>query len=247
METKTCKTCGQAKPIEAFPEQHDKRRGKTYRRAHCGECWLAQPHRGKAYRQQERARAALREGRTYISTGRRGARKTPRQLQVMLCLEAHRAYREWARERTPKRTRSEAFMERYRTDPEYRSRVNAGRVARKRAKMLDRRGMTEAEWEAYKAAAAERARRYERARERARDRRVRTATPPWACMRAITSIYVEARRLRDQGQDVHVDHEIPLNHPLVCGLHVEDNLRILPGPENIEKSNGFEPYVLTGQ
>ena len=49
----------------------------------------------------------------------------------------------------------------------------------------------------------------------------------------VLGVYAEARRLRKQGHDVHVDHIIPLSKG---GPHVFENLRIIPAKENMTKS-----------
>jgi hypothetical protein len=66
-------------------------------------------------------------------------------------------------------------------------------------------------------------------------------TPPWADLAAIAQVYAEARRASaETGTPHHVDHEIPLQGRLVSGLHVANNLRVLPADENITKGNLFE-------
>lgn len=65
----------------------------------------------------------------------------------------------------------------------------------------------------------------------------RRATPPWADRDAIKAVYLEAGRRRKAGEDVHVDHIFPLQGETVCGLHIAENLQIIPGIENLRKSN----------
>lgn len=67
------------------------------------------------------------------------------------------------------------------------------------------------------------------------------ATPKWANRSEIVKIYKECRNLsRTTGIPHHVDHIIPLQNKLVCGLHVHWNLQILTATENISKNNKFE-------
>lgn len=55
---------------------------------------------------------------------------------------------------------------------------------------------------------------------------------------AIQRFYDEAKRLtRETGIQHHVDHIHPLNGKNFCGLHVEWNLQVLVGVENIRKGN----------
>lgn len=60
------------------------------------------------------------------------------------------------------------------------------------------------------------------------------ASVPWADRKKIAQIYNDAALL-----GLVVDHIIPLQHPLVCGLHVESNLQLLTASENSIKHNKF--------
>ena len=67
------------------------------------------------------------------------------------------------------------------------------------------------------------------------------ATPEWADQDAIKVIYAEAQRLQDLlGIEFHIDHIVPLQGELVCGLHVENNLQVIPATLNLKKSNKFK-------
>lgn len=66
------------------------------------------------------------------------------------------------------------------------------------------------------------------------------ASPKWANEFFIEEIY-DLAKLREKytGIKWHVDHIVPLKHSLVCGLHVEHNLQVIPAAENLKKSNNF--------
>jgi hypothetical protein len=49
-----------------------------------------------------------------------------------------------------------------------------------------------------------------------------------------------ALRTRALGIEFHVDHIIPLRGKKVSGLHVPQNIRVIPGVENMRKTNKFE-------
>ncbi len=68
------------------------------------------------------------------------------------------------------------------------------------------------------------------------------ATPSWANLFFIAEAYRLAK-LREKvcGGSWHVDHMVPIQSKLVCGLHVEHNLSVIPGPENMRKSNRHWP------
>ena len=63
----------------------------------------------------------------------------------------------------------------------------------------------------------------------------------WADLEKIKNIYTMASHLRNGGQNVHVDHIVPLRGKTVCGLHVEQNLQIIPRIANVSKGNRSWP------
>ena len=62
------------------------------------------------------------------------------------------------------------------------------------------------------------------------------ATPAWADLQAIEDVYKEAAYF-----GMWVDHIVPLQSKLVCGLHVWENLQLLTSKENIVKGNRHWP------
>lgn len=77
---------------------------------------------------------------------------------------------------------------------------------------------------------------------RARDAKRRAmefrAMPAWADKAAIKSVYKEAaEKTKATGIKHEVDHRVPLDSRVVCGLHVENNLRVIPMLANRQKAN----------
>lgn len=78
-----------------------------------------------------------------------------------------------------------------------------------------------------------------------RSKRIVTATPKWANLDAIKAIYEEAQNRTDKTGIPHeVDHIVPLVNKIVCGLHVEHNLRVITRKENAKKKNRLIDDVL---
>jgi hypothetical protein len=75
-----------------------------------------------------------------------------------------------------------------------------------------------------------------RAASSAYDRRVRSSRPNWQSMRQVNRFYQIAKALR-----LEVDHIVPVNSELVCGLHCIDNFQLLTRSENARKGNRLWP------
>lgn len=75
----------------------------------------------------------------------------------------------------------------------------------------------------------------------ARRRRLREASPPWLTAKQkqqIRIMYQTALDLSEAMQERYeVDHIVPINSELVCGLHVPWNLQVMTKEDNLRKSN----------
>lgn len=68
------------------------------------------------------------------------------------------------------------------------------------------------------------------------------AIPSWADLKDIEGFYALAKlRTKLTGIEWHVDHVVPLNSDIVCGLHCEANLQVIPAGPNISKGNAWWP------
>lgn len=67
------------------------------------------------------------------------------------------------------------------------------------------------------------------------------ATPSWINQDNIDDLYKLAVILNSTGINLHVDHIVPLQSDIVCGLHCEANLQLLPASDNTSKGNRWWP------
>lgn len=68
------------------------------------------------------------------------------------------------------------------------------------------------------------------------------ATPVWVERDDLVDFYTAAQLFRlYTGSEYHVDHIVPLNSDVVCGLHCEANLQVLPASDNLSKGNRHWP------
>lgn len=77
----------------------------------------------------------------------------------------------------------------------------------------------------------------------ARKKHIKQRTPSWITADErwmIKEVYdLAAKRTKMTGFAWHVDHIIPLQGDAVSGLHVMNNLQVIPGVENIRKKNKY--------
>lgn len=68
------------------------------------------------------------------------------------------------------------------------------------------------------------------------------AVPEWADRKKMRRFYTEAKKLTKETGIWHtVDHIVPIVSDLVCGLHCEANLQVMPHAANAAKGNRWWP------
>lgn len=68
------------------------------------------------------------------------------------------------------------------------------------------------------------------------------ATPSWSEFDLIKQMYIDCRLISEMtGIQHHVDHIVPIQSKIVCGLHCISNLQIITAIENYSKNNRYWP------
>ena len=81
-----------------------------------------------------------------------------------------------------------------------------------------------------------------------RHRVVKQHTPPWVERKDFDMLRTyRAMLIVLTGEPYDMDHIVPLNHPLVCGLHCPANIQILPSRLNRLKGNRHWPDMPMAQ
>lgn len=71
---------------------------------------------------------------------------------------------------------------------------------------------------------------------------IATAYCDWSDLEEVVRLYIAAAVMTElTGIDYGVDHTVPLNHPLVCGLHTHTNLEVITRRLNSLKANWIWP------
>lgn len=211
---KFCTGCNCSKPLDAFSKCKSAKDGLQFR---CKAC-------KKAYK------AANRE---LVNAGAARARERDPEKHR----EAVRAYRlrNPGKDSATKAAWYKANAERLREKAKTRTANDPTYFARYRMENSERERARKAAWEKanpHKVAAFVAARRAAK----------KLAIPCWQDPARLTSIYRKAQRLTAElGKPHHVDHIVPLQSKIVCGLHCEANLRVIEGVENVRKGNRHWP------
>lgn len=207
-----CASCGTVKPWSEFPKDKSSSTGYT---PSCKECRYAN---SVAWNAANVEYIKQRQKETYTASPEKFRRKGRESMRKVRMALGNDAYNE-----SQKQYRQSKFEEYTTRQRRYRD-ENRSRLLENNARHRRERPELHRVYDSKK-----------------RAKRIK-AYVQWADQNAIACIYKLAKVLSSSvGESFHVDHEIPLVNGVVQGLHVEHNLRIVRGPDNLKKSNRYDP------
>ena len=218
---KLCSCCGVEKPLTEFYPRAGRGEGAVVSK--CKACSLAARAKTRASESPEVKELALQKARTWKQENaeRHKASKAAWNAAHPEAVAAHNKKRaaKW-RANNLDEARKRVRDSRAKKPDYYKEQESAWRKANP--------GRCRAKYKAYMARKAQ-------------------AMPSWANEFFIEEAYHLAQ-LRSSmfGFPWHVDHVVPLTSKLVCGLHTETNLQVIPGVENLSKNNRYWPDMPVG-
>ena len=218
--TKTCKGCDQIKPLSMFYKQ------KRMADGHLNFCKVCHYEKNKANRlanpeSRKAEHARLRERKGLLTREEYNAKRkeNPKGRQATC--------RDYILKNKDKIA---AYAKQY-------EQKNKERIAARRAKTLVERREVKRLWRKNNLGLvlADCAKR-----RAAKLKRTPAWLTPFDRLKMRCYYQLAAMRSRESGEHWHVDHIIPLQGKNVCGLHVPNNLQIIPAIENMRKNNHYE-------
>jgi hypothetical protein len=237
MESKICRKCGETKPFSDFHKDRNSKDGLQSRCKPCG-CAASRAYQARNAEKVKAAQAEWRQQNADIIAARNAAYYASRAEQEKARAKAYREANPEKHWNATKKWREEN-ADRHKEMTRAWREANADHVRAKRSENhhdnKERELSRNRQWK-----------RNNRHMVRAYDSRRRVAegraTPSWASQEKILEFYFAADFLgMVTGDWYHVDHIVPLQSKVVCGLHCETNLQVLPALENFSKGNRHWP------
>jgi len=237
MESKSCNKCGLVKPLDQFSKSSS---GKFGRKSRCKSC-ISEDKRAYRAANLDACRAKDRERRA-LDGGVNNARS--RAWYAANKDKAKQTRRAW-RERNAEKDRADVAAYQKANAERLKAAAKIWSANNRDKKLGYAKKYRDTNREQFLLAGAEWRKRNRHKVNAKKSRRIASqvrATPGWADLEKISAVYFAANFLSMvTGEWYHVDHIVPIRSDVVCGLHWEGNLRVLPSAENQSKGNRHWP------